>query len=186
MPARDSVLVDREDGGNLVVNPPREVWERGELSYEELQAWTCLVAAMGGAMLATLPQLKGGCINYWEAGNWALNDEAVPVGRKSAHAYRRVHLHLLGRSPNAKSPSWRWGEAPLFPSYAQRKQWAATHQRLTPDEVRSIVAAAADLLMRKYGFNDSDITPVRECQFCSYPFTSFESGGDSLCPECSP
>ena len=48
-------------------------------------------------MLATLPQLKGGCINYWEAGNWALHGDADPRGPKTPEAHRRVHLHLLGR-----------------------------------------------------------------------------------------
>lgn len=28
----DLLLVDRKDGGHLCVDPPRDVWERGELS----------------------------------------------------------------------------------------------------------------------------------------------------------
>lgn len=79
----DLVLVDREDGGHLCVNPPRDVWERGELMPRELTLWSFLVAATGRAMLAVLPQLEGGCINYWEAGNWALNDKPSPRGRRS-------------------------------------------------------------------------------------------------------
>ncbi|MGZ5446485.1 MAG: hypothetical protein ACXWLY_31685 [Thermoanaerobaculia bacterium] len=63
------VLVDREDGGNLIVEPPRDVWERSELTAEELTLWSFLIAATGRAMLDVLPQLEGGCINYWEAGN---------------------------------------------------------------------------------------------------------------------
>ena len=66
------VLVDRIDGGNLIVNPQRPVWERSELTALELTQWSYLVAATGRAMLDVLPQLAGGCINYWEAGNWAL------------------------------------------------------------------------------------------------------------------
>ena len=33
-------------------------------------------------MLETLPQLDGGCINDWEAGNGALNNETEPKGAK--------------------------------------------------------------------------------------------------------
>ena len=115
LPQPDLVLVDREDGGNLVVNPPRAVWERAELTANELTAWSHLVAAAGAAMLETLPQLDGGCINYWEAGNWALNAAAAPAGPKTAPAFRSVHLHLLGRSRFARSADWAWGEAPRFP-----------------------------------------------------------------------
>ena len=55
LPPRDLVLVDRLDGGHLCVHPPREVWERSELTPEELTQWSFLVAATGRAMLETLP-----------------------------------------------------------------------------------------------------------------------------------
>ena len=57
LPDAKLVLVDRRDGGNLIVNPPRDVWERSELTAAELIAWSCLVAATGRAMLDVLPQL---------------------------------------------------------------------------------------------------------------------------------
>src|SRR5258707_6571612 len=64
LPERGAALVSREDGGNLLVNPPRDVWERGQLTPAELMHWSFLVAAAGQAMLTVLPQLDGGCINY--------------------------------------------------------------------------------------------------------------------------
>ena len=88
----DKVLSDRNDGGHLVVNPSKDVWERGELSPNELVQWSYLVAATGAAMLKTLPVLAGGCLNYWEAGNWALNELAPPRGAKDVLQHRRVHL----------------------------------------------------------------------------------------------
>ncbi len=57
-------------------------WERSELTPAELTQFAFLVSAAGRAMLDVLSQLEGGCINYWEAGNWALNDDAEPKGRK--------------------------------------------------------------------------------------------------------
>lgn len=151
LPPADLVLVDRLDGGNLIVDPPRPVWERSLLLKDELCAWTCLVAATGAAMLAVLPQLAGGCVNYWEAGNWALNEAAEPRGHKSAAGHRRVHLHLLGRSPNAASVSWRWGEAPAFPRYLDRHVWASGNKQLLPDECSAIAARTCQILRDVYG-----------------------------------
>ena len=94
LPARASLLVSRENGGNLVVNPPRPVWERSELTPAELTQFAFLVGASGRAMIDVLPQLAGGCVNYWEAGNWALHDEAEPKGPKRAESHR--HLVALG------------------------------------------------------------------------------------------
>ena len=39
LPAEELVLVDREDGGNLIVDPPRIVWERSARRPGELAAW---------------------------------------------------------------------------------------------------------------------------------------------------
>lgn len=38
------VFVDRLDGGHLIVNPPRDVWERGALTAEELIECANIVA----------------------------------------------------------------------------------------------------------------------------------------------
>src|SRR5262245_1718091 len=84
LPDPSLVLVDRADGGNLCVDPPRDVWERSELEPDELRAWACLVAAAGRAMIDALPQLEGGCINYWEAGNWSLHDAAEPADTRKS------------------------------------------------------------------------------------------------------
>jgi hypothetical protein len=151
LPDERLVLVSREDGGNLIVVPRSPVWERSELTSEELTLWSFLVAAAGRAMIDVLPQLEGGCVNYWEAGNWALNDDAEPEGPKRAPEYRSVHTHLLGRSRTASDPSWRWGEAPRFPDFADRHAWAAGHERLTPVECAAVVARLETLLRERYG-----------------------------------
>lgn len=151
LPDERLVLVSRADGGNLLVHPPREVWERSELTPDELTRWSFLVAATGQAMLETLPQLQGGCINYWEAGNWALNEAAEPLGAKDPRRFRRVHMHLLGRSPSAVDPSWRFGEAPKFPDFVDRHAWAARNERLTAAECEAVVARVRVLLLERYG-----------------------------------
>jgi len=144
------VLNDRGDGGHLVVNPPREVWERSELTREELADWAFLVSAAGQAMLEVLPQLRDGCVNYWEAGNWALNDAALPAGPKSPREHRRVHLHLLGRSRDARHADWRWGESPRFPDYTDSRTWAKAFSPLDANETQAVALRAKSILAGRY------------------------------------
>jgi hypothetical protein len=169
LPARGTALCSREDGGHLIVEPPRPVWERSELPAAELSAWGALVAAAGRAMIDGLPQLRDGCVNYWDAGNWALHDAADPPGPKEIRARRRVHLHLLGRSRSAPDPAWRWGEAPLFPRFAERASRLAGMERLTPEECTIVVRRADQLLRQAYGFTGAAISPWRVCATCGYP-----------------
>lgn len=136
-------LNDRRDGGHLVVSPPRDVWDRSALSRVELAAWSELVAATGHAMLDVLPQLEGGCINYWDAGNWSLHDDAEPRGPKIGRAHRHLHLHVFGRSRSAVSAAWSWGEAPRFPAFVDRVAWAASFRPLDHDECARITASIA-------------------------------------------
>jgi hypothetical protein len=144
------VLCDRGDGGHLVASPTRAVWDRSALTAEELKTFECLVAATARAMLETLPQLHDGCINYWDAGNWALNVGAEPAGPKSGPRHRQMHVHLFGRSPSARHPDWQWGEAPRFPAFALRHEWAAAFAPLTADECAAIVVRARAILESSY------------------------------------
>src|SRR4051794_14624834 len=184
LPDRGSLLASREDGGNLVVNPPRRVWERSELTAEELTRFAFLVSAAGRAMIDTLPQLADGCVNYWEAGNWALNDAAEPRGRKTARAYRQMHLHLLGRSPTSTNPAWRWGESPVFPAFAERHSWAARFERLTAAECEQIVARTVTLLRTAYGLRPEQIVSSSPCDTCRYPTPMAIAGLTHVCAEC--
>jgi hypothetical protein len=184
LPDRESLLVSRENGGNLVVNPPRPVWERSELTPAELTQFAFLVSAAGRAMIDVLPQLAGGCVNYWEAGNWALNDEAEPRGRKDARSHRQMHLHLLGRSPASLDPAWAWGESPRFPAFAERRSWAARFERLTAPECWQVVRRAETLLQTKYGLLGGQIANWSPCDACGYPTPAAMGESPHLCAEC--
>ncbi|GAM97642.1 hypothetical protein U91I_01269 [alpha proteobacterium U9-1i] len=137
------------------------------LSVAELTAWAHLVSAAGQAMLDTLPQLEGGCINYWEAGNWALNDEAEPKGPKIAREHRNMHLHLIGRSRFATNPNHAWGESPAFPKYADRLTWSKEFAPFNADECTAIVARTIDLLRTKFAM--PDLPASQTCLACGYP-----------------
>lgn len=185
LPADGVALVDRADGGNLIINPPRPVWERSELTPDELTLWSFLVAATGQAMLAVLPQLAGGCINYWEAGNWALNAGAPPTGAKRAPDHRQVHLHLLGRAIAAVSPAWQWGEAPAFPKYAEREVWARANRRLSPAEAWAVVKRTAAVLEGRYGFMPDMMQVSSRCESCGHPFVALGGADARWCDECA-
>ncbi len=144
------LFLDRSDGGHLVVNPPRDVWECSELRADELARWSFLVAAAGRAMIDALPQLKGGCVNYFEAGNWALNDAAPPRGPKTAPDHRSMHMHIFGRSRGARHPSWRWGEAPGLPLYKDRKAFTAAFRPLNAKECAGVARRLKGLLAGRY------------------------------------
>ncbi len=135
-------------------------------------------------MIEALPQLDGGCINYWEAGNWSLNDAAPPAGPKTAPLHRRVHLHLLGRSRGATSPAFRWGEAPDFPEFADRHRWASGHRRLGPAECGAVVARATALLRERYGLRADQLAPGASCTGCGYPTQLSPDRPAPLCEEC--
>jgi hypothetical protein len=150
----DLLLIDREGGGHLVVDPPVPVWDRTELSKTHLEQFSYLVASTARAMLDTLPQLQGGCINYWDAGNWALNIDANPAGTpKTGRAHRKLHMHLLGRSP--RSPLW--GESPDFPTFKDRLRWASAHRPLNDEELARIAERLPVILQQKYGMPAKDL-----------------------------
>ena len=149
------VLCDRQDGGHLIVHPPRPVWERSLLTPQELTHWSFLVAATGRAMLETLPVLQGGCLNYWEAGNWALNEQAAPMGPKNPTKHRSLHLHVFGRSPSSKDSDWRWGESPKFPDFVDATAWASRFSPLTARQCQAITDRVATLLDTVYALPSS-------------------------------
>jgi len=183
LPDPATTMIDRADGGQLVLYPPRRVWDRTALTPDELVAWHVLIAATARAMLETLPQLAGGCLNYWDAGNWALNPAAPPAGPKTGRTHRVLHQHLVGRSPASTDPSWAWGESPFFPAFADRFAWSAGKSALTPGECAAIVARAAVVLREVYGEPSADGTATGLCAGCAYP-TPLVDLTSSRCPEC--
>lgn len=184
LPDPATIMIDRADGGQLVVYPPRRVWDRTALTRDELVAWDLLIAATARAMLEVLPQLDGGCLNYWDAGNWALNVAAPPAGPKRGPDARVLHHHLCGRSPRSQDPSWTWGESPFFPAYADRIAWSRGKRALTPQECAAIVARAAAVLRDVYLEGDAQGIATAACSGCGYP-TPLSDLALRACPACA-
>lgn len=186
LPDPRTIMIDRRDGGQLVVYPPRRVWDRTALDAAELTQWNLLVAATAAAMLDTLPQLRNGCVNYWDAGNWALNVEASPAGPKVGSAHRVLHQHLVGRSPESTDPSWAWGESPFFPRFSDRFTWSQGKAPFTPAECTTLVARLAHVLVERYGVPAGAVLPVAGCARCGYPAPACDLDPDTgACPGCA-
>ena len=183
LPDPTTIMIDRANGGQLVVHPPRRVWDRTALDAAEHAAWNALVSATARAMLEVLPQLDGGCLNYWDAGNWALNEAAAPAGAKRGREHRVLHLHLVGRSPHSADASWQWGEAPYFPPFADRFAWASGKAPLTASECAAVVDRARDVLVERYAVTPADITAAALCGGCGYPTPGLPPEG--RCDECA-
>ena len=181
LPDPRTIMIDRADGGQLVVYPPRPVWDRTALDAGELTQWNFLVAAAAAAMLDTLPQLRDGCINYWDAGNWALNAAADPAGPKRGPAHRVLHQHLIGRSPRSADPSWAWGESPFYPAFADRFAWSVGKAPLTAAECGVVVARTVHLLFDQYRVAAAapDV-----CVRCGYPTPAAHLDDGGVCPGC--
>lgn len=185
LPDPATIMIDRADGGQLVVLPPRPVWDRTALTGDELMAWQLLVAAAGRAMLDTLPQLGHGCLNYWDAGNWALNAAAAPAGDKQPREARSLHLHLCGRSRDSRDPSWPWGEQPSFPRFADRFAWSAGKTALAAAECVAIVGRIVTVLRAEYRQADAQGITSGPCRACGYPAPSADlDPSTGRCPGC--
>lgn len=186
LPDPRTIMIDRRDGGQLVVYPPRRVWDRTALDAGELTQWNLLVAATAAAMLDTLPQLREGCVNYWDAGNWALNADAAPEGAKTGAAHRVLHQHVIGRSPASTDPSWAWGESPFFPSFADRFAWSEGKVALTSAECTRVVARLERVLIDRYGVAAGEEVRVVVCARCGYPAPAADLDGElGTCPNCA-
>lgn len=88
----DHPHVSRGDGGHLIINPRVNVEDRTQLSREQAVELVKITMIAGEAM-RTVMTARGvpiGRINYQDNGNWR----------------RELHVHLYGRSLNAKRYPW--------------------------------------------------------------------------------
>ena len=137
-------------------------------------------------MLECLPQLDGGCVNYWDAGNWALNDAAEPAGPKRGPAHRVLHQHVIGRSRHSSDPDWRWGESPFFPAFADRLAWSRGKASLTPAECAAIVGAGARRAAeRATACRPATCRRASTCVTCGYPAPRRWSTSTGRCATCA-
>ncbi|MEO8202131.1 MAG: hypothetical protein ABI679_16490, partial [Gemmatimonadota bacterium] len=100
--------------------------------------------------------------------------------------HRSMHLHLLGRSPASTDPSWRWGESPRFPDFADRLTWSVNYTRLNQEECNAVVRRVEALLTSRYHMSSAHIAPWAPCETCDYPTSRRGERDAFLCDECGP
>lgn len=99
--------IPREDGGHIWIRPKDKFFcDRTEFNACEAIEMMRLSMLAGEAMQRGMEQrgIQIERINYQENGNWSYLEGTKPA----------FHLHLYGRTKNAKSQ--KWGEALYFPT----------------------------------------------------------------------
>ncbi len=153
---------DRRYGGHLIVLPRyRSAHCISTLLYEDPEGWRflhLLCALTAQAMLEMLPCLNGhnpdgreGMVNVFDGGNWGVHDESTNPPKPKSGRYKRVHVHIYGRSPlepkdteQDRALHWGWGEAPTFPRHRSRQLLMA--RQFTDDERFMIKTRLTDLI----------------------------------------
>ena len=115
-------------------------------------------------MIDVLPQLAGGCINYWEAGNWALNDEAEPKGARTRGRIAGCTCTCSGAVPRRPIRRGRGASRRSFRAFADKAVVggalrAAHAGRVLPDRQPHRRAAANEV--RTAGRRDRRLVAVR-------------------------
>lgn len=129
-------LVDRADGGHVVIEPRQFVSKRQHLSPVmaiELMRLTLLV----GEAMETVMNKQGvdiGRVNYQDNGNWSVFSDKGPC----------LHYHLYGRARSAVLQPY--GEALHFPHKDKYPEFYAAVQPLTDEDAGEIAAAILNLL----------------------------------------
>jgi diadenosine tetraphosphate (Ap4A) HIT family hydrolase len=117
--APEKPLVDRGDGGHIVINPKVRVTNRQQLSPKlaiELMRLTLLT----GQAMTTVMNANGvdvGRINYQDNGNWTVFH---PEGSF-------LHIHLYGRAKSAQYN--KYGQACFFP---HKNEAPGYYERFSP------------------------------------------------------
>src|SRR5688572_2513879 len=84
----DRPLIDREDGGHIIIEPKRKIVDRQQLKASEAIEFMRLTLIVGEAMKTVLSAhgITIGRINYQDNGNWSVLKPEGP----------HFHLHIYG------------------------------------------------------------------------------------------
>jgi diadenosine tetraphosphate (Ap4A) HIT family hydrolase len=90
----ETPLVDRNDGGHIIIEPKEKVSKRQDLSASQAIELMRLTIIAGAAMEKVMNQngVDIGRINYQDNGNWSVFKSQGP----------HLHYHLYGRAKSAK------------------------------------------------------------------------------------
>jgi len=89
----DEPLIDRIDGGHILISPKKPLLDRTEMTDEQALEFMKLTMLIGKAIEVGMTSrgIEIMRINYQDMGNWAFKRNASP----------HFHLHIFGRSKNS-------------------------------------------------------------------------------------
>ncbi|HYF31149.1 MAG TPA: hypothetical protein VD993_08525 [Chitinophagaceae bacterium] len=133
--APENPLVDRADGGHIVINPKVKIVDRQQLTAKQAIELMRLTIITGEAM-TTVMNMNGvdvGRINYQDNGNCGV---FLPEGPA-------LHIHLYGRAKSAKYH--RYGQACFFPHKDEDPEFYRSFKPLTQKDISDIRTEIARL-----------------------------------------
>jgi hypothetical protein len=135
--AVEKPLVDRLDGGHVVINPIVRVADRQQLAPYQAIEFMRLSIVTGGAMTTVLRKhgVNIGRINYQDNGNWGVFTKEGPY----------FHLHLYGRAIDAKIQ--KYGQACFFPHRNEQPEFYSNLKPLTPEDISALRREIENLLL---------------------------------------
>lgn len=126
--APEKPLIDRQDGGHIVINPIEPVADRQMLTpYQAIDLMRLTIVA-GHAMREVMRShgIDIGRINYQDNGNWSVFAPGGPT----------LHIHLYGRAIHARIQ--RYGEATYFPHRDREPEFYSRLEPLTQADIRAM------------------------------------------------
>jgi len=139
----DTPLVDRNDGGHIIIEPRVKISTRQDLSAKQAIELMRLTIIVGAAMEKVMNQngVDIGRINYQDNGNWSV---FKPQG---AH----LHYHLYGRAKSAKIQ--KYGQTLSMPHIEENPEYYKELKPLSDEDV-SEIRNEIELLLKEKRFSD--------------------------------
>jgi diadenosine tetraphosphate (Ap4A) HIT family hydrolase len=121
-------LIDRADGGHIVIEPKEQVRDRQALSAALAIELMRLTVVTGEAMTTVMNKhgVDIGRINYQDNGNWSVFKPEGPF----------LHVHLYGRAKSAKVQ--HYGQTLYFPHRDEQPEFYAAVKPLSQADVIGI------------------------------------------------
>jgi diadenosine tetraphosphate (Ap4A) HIT family hydrolase len=129
-------LVDREDGGHIVINPKIRIENLQQLTPIQGIELIRLTMVVGEAMEIVMNQhgVEVGRINYQDNGNWGVFKPEGPY----------CHLHIYGRAKGAKHQ--KYGQALNFPHWDEHPSFYEHLKPLNALDIESMRIEVARLM----------------------------------------
>lgn len=139
----ETPLVDREDGGHIIIEPRIKISTRQALSAKQAIELMRLTIVVGEAMEKIMNQngVDIGRINYQDNGNWSVFKPQGP----------HLHYHLYGRAKSAKIQ--KYGQTLSMPHIEEKPEFYKDLKPLSDMDIIGI-GNEIELLFKERKYSD--------------------------------